>query len=100
MTVKLLVNWREKEIATERELTDKIDERVKAMLEDKDCYEEYLDDYIDCNYTKLELFEALTKGEDFIRETIDDIRSGVAEGIYDLCECDIRGDYEEVRIEV
>ena len=100
MTVKLLVNWREKEIATERELTDKIDERVKAMLEDKDCYEEYLDDYIDRNYTKLELFEALTKGEDFIRETIDDIRSGVAEGIYDWCECDIRGDYEEVRIEV
>ena len=100
MTVKLLVNWREKEITTERELADKIDDRVKAMLEDKDCYEEYLEDYLDCNYTKLELFEALTKGEDFIRETIDDIRSGVAEGIYDWCECDIRGDYEEVRIEV
>ena len=100
MTVKLLVNWREKEITTERELADKIDDRVKAMLEDKDCYEEYLDDYIDCNYTKLELFEALTKGENFIRETIDDIRSGVAEGIRDWCECDVRGDYEEVKIEV
>lgn len=100
MTVKLLVNWREKEITTERELADKIDERVKAMLEDKDCYEDYLEDYLDCNYTKLELFEALTKGEDFIRETIDDIRSGVAEGIYDWCECDIRGDYEEVKVEV
>ena len=100
MTVKLLVNWREKDITTERELADKIDDRVKAMLEDKDCYEEYLEDYLDCNYTKLELFEALTKGEDFIRETIDDIRSGVAEGIYDWCECDIRGDYEEVKIEV
>lgn len=100
MTVKLLVNWRQKEITTERELADKIDDRVKAMLEDKDCYEEYLEDYLDCNYTKLELFEALTKGEAFIRETIDDIKSGVAEGIYDWCECDVRGDYEEVKIEV
>ena len=100
MTVKLLVNWRQREITTERELADKIDDRVKAMLEDKDCYEEYLKDYLDCNYTKLELFEALTKGEAFIRETIDDIRSGVAEGIYDWCECDVRGDYEEVKIEV
>ena len=100
MTVKLLVNWRQKEITTEREIADKIDDRVKAMLEDKDCYNEYLEDYLDCNYTKLELFEALIKGEAFIRETIDDIKSGVAEGIYDWCECDVRGDYEEVKIEV
>lgn len=100
MTVKLLVNWRQKEITTEREIADKIDDRVKAMLEDKDCYIKYLEDYLDCNYTKLELFEALIKGEAFIRETIDDIESGVAEGIYDWCECDVRGDYEEVKIEV
>ena len=100
MTVKLCVNWREKEILTTRQVEEKIDARVERMMSDEDCYNEYLDDYLDCNYTKMELFEALTKGEAFIRETIDDIKSGVAEGIYDWCECDVRGDYEEVKVEV
>lgn len=100
MTVKLYVNWREKEILTAQQLDERIDEKVERMMSDKDCYDEYLDDYIDCNYTKLELFEALTKGEAFIRETLDDIKSGVAEGIYDWCDMDTRSDYEEVKIEV
>ena len=100
MTVKLYVNWRERKILTNQQLEEQIDERVEHMMSDDACYEEYLEDYLDCNYTKIELFEALTKGEAFIRETIDDIKSGVAEGIVDWCECDIRGDYEEVKIEV
>ena len=78
MTVKLMVNWRNREITTERELADKIDERVKNMLEDKECYEEYLDDYIDGNYTKMELFGILASGNQcVIEENFDDIRNGV-----------------------
>lgn len=100
MTVKLMVNWREREILTAQQLEEKIDERVEHMMSDEDCYNDYLDDYIGCNYSKLDLFEALTKDEASIRETIDDIRSGVAESIRDWCECDVRGDYEEVKIEV
>ena len=100
MTVKLYVNWREKEILTAKQLDERVEEKVERMMSDTDCYNEYLDDYIDCNYTKLELFEALTKGEAFIRETIDDIRSGVAEGVYDWCDMDTRSDYEEVKVEV
>ena len=100
MTVKLYVNWREKEILTARQLDERVEEKVERMMSDEDCYNEYLDDYIDCNYTKLELFEALTKGEAFIRETIDDIKSGVAEGICDWCDMDTRSDYEEVKVEI
>lgn len=101
MTVKLMVNWREREITTERELADKIDDRVKEMLEDKDTYEEYLDDYIDCNYTKMELFGILASdNQSVIEETLDDIRNGVQESIFDWCDMDIRSDYEEVKIEV
>ena len=101
MTVKLLVDWRNREITTEKELADKIDDRVKGMLEDEVCYEEYLDDYIDCNYTKMELFGILASGnQSIIEETLDDIRSSVAESIRDWCECDVRGDYDEVKLEV
>ena len=101
MTVKLLVDWRSKEITTERELADKIDDRVKAMLEDEDCYEEYLDDYLDCNYTKMELFGILASGnQSIIEETLDDIRNGVQESIFDWCDMDTRGDYETITIEV
>lgn len=100
MTVKLYVNWREQEILTNRQLEEKINERVEDMMSNEDSYNECLDDYIGSNYTKLELFEALTKGEAFIKETIDDIKSGVAEGIYEWCDMDTRSDYEEVKIEV
>ena len=101
MTVKLLVNWREKEITTERELADKIDSRVNGMLEDKEYYEEYLDDYLDCNYTKIELFNILASGnQSIIEETLSDIRNGVQDDIFDLCDMDTRSDYETVTIEV
>ena len=100
MTVKLWVNWKEREILTTRQLDEKIEARVEEMMSNKDSYNECLDDYIDSNYTKLELFEALTKGGEFIKETIDDIKSGVAEGIYDWCDMDTRSDYEEIKIEV
>ena len=101
MTVKLLVDWRGREITTERELADRIDDRVKEMLEAKDCYEEYLDDYIDCNYTKMELFGILASGnQSVIEETLDDIRNGVQEAIFDFVDMDIRGDFDVVTIEV
>lgn len=101
MAVKLLVNWRNREITTERELADRIDDRVKAMLEDEVCYEEYLDDYLDCNYTKIELFDVLASGnQSVIEETLDDIRNGVQEAIFDWCDMDTRSDYETVTIEV
>lgn len=100
MTVKLMVNWRTKEILTTQQLDKMVDKKVGRIMSDEDGYNEFLDDYIDCNYTKLELFEALTKDEAFIRETIDDIRSGVAENISDWCYTDIYSDYEKVTIEV
>ena len=100
MTVKLWVNWEGRKILTTQQLDEMVNESVKRIVSDEEHYNEYLDDYIDCNYTKIELFEALTKGEAFIRETIDDIRSGVAENIYDWCYTDIYSDYEKVIIEV
>lgn len=100
MKVTLWVNWREKEILTTQQLDKRVDEGVERIMSDEDIYNEYLDDYIDCNYTKLELFEALTKGEAFIGETIDDIKSGVAENISDWCYTDIYSDYEKVELEV
>ena len=100
MTVKLWVNWRGKEILTTRQLDERVDKRVEEIMSDEECYNEYLEDYIDCNYTKLELFEALTGGSTSIEETVDDIRSGVDETISDWCDMVIRGDYEQVKIEV
>lgn len=100
MTVKLMVDWREKKILTVREVEEIIDKRVEEALADEDCYNEFLEEYIDCNYTKRELFDALVKGGAFTEETIDDIRSGVAEEIRDWCDMDTRCDYEEVEVEV
>ena len=100
MTTRLWVNWSKKEILTNQQLEEKINKRVESVMSDDVCYNEYLDDYIDCNYTKLELFNALTSDGASIEETIDDIREGVAEEIYDWCNEDIRWEYEKVKIEV
>ena len=100
MTVKLWVNWREREILTNQQLEEKINARVEEVIANDDSYNECLDDYLDSNYTKLDLFDALINGEAVIKETINDIKSGVAEDIYDWCDTDIRSEYEEVKVEV
>lgn len=100
MTVKLLVNWREKEILTTQQLDEKIDERVKTIMSDDDSYREELDNYLDYNYTKLELFNALASDEATMTEIIDDVKTGVAESVRGWCDDDVRWEYEEVTIEV
>ena len=101
MTVKLYVNWRECKILTNQQLEEMIEDKVERMMSDDACYEEYLDDYLDCNYTKMELFGVLASGnQSIIEETLDDIRNGVQEGILDWCDMDTRSDYEAVTIEV
>lgn len=100
MTVKLMVNWRAKEILTTRELDERINTRVDEVMQDTDAYDEYLDDYLDCNYTKTELYNALIGSADEIEEITNDIRSGVADAIYDWVNMDISSDYAEVTIEV
>ena len=100
MKVKLMVDWRAKEILTVKELDERIDARVDEVMQDTDDYDEYLDDYIDCNYTKKELFDALSGGDAEREEILTDIRSGVAETIYDYVNMNISSDYEEVIIEV
>ena len=99
MTVKLWVNWRGNEILTTRQLDDKIDEAVKDRLEDEDCYAEELEEYLDSNYTKMELFEALTDDRINKEKFIKEIREGVEEQVRDWCDRDIRGDYDEYSIE-
>lgn len=100
MKVKLMVNWREKEILTVKELDERIDARVEEVMQDTDAYDEYLDDYLDSNYLKKELFDALSGSEADREEVLSDIRSGVAETIYDWVNMDISSDYEEVTVEV
>ena len=100
MTVKLMVNWRAKEILTTRELDERINTRVDEVMQDTDAYDEYLDDYLDCNYTKTELYNALIGSADEIEEITNDIRSGVAETIHDWVNMDISSDYAEVTVEV
>ena len=100
MTVKLMVNWRAREILTVRELDERIEARVGEAMKDTDAYNEYLEDYLDCNYLKKELFEALSGSDADREEVLNDIRSGVAEAIYDWCDMDTRCDYEEVEVEV
>ena len=100
MKVKLMVDWRGKEILTVKELDKRIDDRFDEVMEDADAYDEYLDDYLDSNYTKMELFKALTGDKADIEEVIGDVRSGVSEAIYDWVNMDISSDYAEVTIEV
>jgi hypothetical protein len=100
MKVKLMVDWRGKEILTVKELDERINARVEEAMQDAELYEDYLDDYIDCNYTKKELFDALSGSEADREEVLDDIRSGVAEEIYDFVNMDISSDFSEVIVEV
>ena len=100
MKVKIYVNWKEKEILTVKELDERIDARVEEVMQDTDAYNEYLDDYLDSNYTKMELYNALIGSKDEVEEVVNDIRSGVAETIHDWVNMDISSDYEEVTIEV
>ena len=100
MKIKIYVDWKENEILTQRQLEEKINERVEYMMSDEDCYREELDNYLDCNYSKLELFNALASDEATMTEIIDDVKTGVAESIRVWCDDDIRWSYEEVTIEV
>lgn len=100
MKVNLMVNWKEKEILTIKELDERIDARVKEVMQDTDAYDEYLEDYIDCNYTKKELFDALSGSDAEREEALTDIRSGVAEAIYDWVNMDISCDFHDITIEV
>ena len=100
MTVKLMVDWRAKEILTIKKLDERIDARVDEVMQDTDAYGEYLDDYLDCNYSRMELFTALSGSEADREETLNDIRSGVAEAIYDWVNTDISSDFSEVIVEV
>jgi hypothetical protein len=95
-----MVDWRAREILTVKELDERIDARVDEVMQDTELYEDYLDDYIDCNYTKKELFDALSGSEADREEVLDDIRSGVAEEIYDFVNMDISSDFSEVIVEV
>ena len=100
MTVKLLVNWKEKEILTTKQLDEKIDARVEEVMQDTDAYNEYLDDYLGNIYLKKKLFDALSGSDADREEVLNDIRSAVARAIYDFVDMDISTDYAEVTIEV
>lgn len=100
MKVKLMVDWRAREILTVREVDKRIEDRVEEVMQDTEAYDEYLDDYIDCNYTKKELFDALSGSEADREEVLNDIKSGVAEAIYDWVNMDISSDFAEIEIEV
>ena len=100
MKVKLMVDWRGKEILTVKELDERIDARVEEVMQDTDAYDEYLDDYIDSNFTKMELFDALAGGDVEKEEVLTDIRAGVADAIYDWVYMNITSDFSEVTVEV
>ena len=100
MKVTLMVDWRGKEILTVKELDERIDARVEEIMQDTEAYDEYLEDYIDCNYTKLELFEALSGSDTDREEVLSDIRSSIAEEIYDYVNMDISGNFHDITIEV
>ena len=100
MTVKLMVNWKEKEILTVKELDKRIDDEFDKAMEDTELYDEYLDDYLTTNYTRMELFKALAGDKVDIEEVIGDVRSGVSEAIYDFVNMNISSDFSEVTIEV
>ena len=100
MTVKLMVNWKEKEILTVKELDKRIDDEFDKAMEDTELYDEYLDDYLTTNYTRMELFKALAGDKVDIEEVIGDVRSGVSEAIFDFVNMNISSDFSEVTIEV
>lgn len=100
MKVTLMVDWRQREILTVRELDERIDAKVDEIMQDTNIYDEYLDDYLDCNYTKMELYNALIGSKDEVEKIVTDVRSGVAEAIYDFVNMDIPSDFSEVTVEV
>jgi hypothetical protein len=100
MTVKLMVNWRAKEILTVKELDERIDARVDEIMQDTDDYNEYLHDYLDSNYSMIELFEALSGSDTKREEVLNDIRSGVAEAVHDWVDMDVYSDFSQVTVEV
>ena len=100
MTVKLMVDWKEKEILTVEELGNRIDDEFDKTMKDPELYDDHLDDYLTTNYTQMELFKALAGDKVGIEEVIGDVRSGVSEEIYDFIRMDITSDFSEVTIEV
>jgi hypothetical protein len=95
-----MVNWREREILTLKELDERINARVDEVMQDTDTYDEYLEEYLSSHYTKIDLYNALIGSSDEIEEVVNDIRAGVAEDIYDYVNMDISGNFHDITIEV
>ena len=100
MTVKLWVNWRERKVLTTQQLDELIDKSIADVVNDEYSFTEELEDYLDSYYTKLELFDILSKDSATIKKELEEIHDGVKGMIGDWCERNIRDDYEEVSIEV
>jgi hypothetical protein len=100
MKVRLMVDWEAKEILTVKELDERIDDRFEEVMQSTEAYNEGLDDYLDCNYSKMELFEALSGSDAEREEVLADIRAGVAEAVYDWVRDTTSSDFLEVIIEV
>jgi uncharacterized protein with GYD domain len=100
MKITLLVNWKEKEILTVKELNDRIKAEVDKAMQDTEVYDEYLEDYLDCHYNRRELFDFLVCSEAEREEEVEAIRNDIAKEIYDWVNMDISSDYAEVTIEV
>lgn len=101
MTVKLYVNWRNREILTSQQLNERIEGDVNARLNDEYCQNEDIEDYLDRNYTKLELYNILASGkETTISGTLISIKHDVEREVRDWVEEDVRRQFEVINIEV
>ena len=100
MKVKLMVDWERKEILTVKELDERINAKVEEAMQDADVYDEYLDDYLDCHYTKRSLFDVLMSSDAERIEELAAIRKDIAEEIYDCVNMNMSSDYEEVVIDI
>ena len=100
MTVTLWINWEERKVLTTEEMDTLLDKAVGEAVKDERIFAETLEEYLDFNYTKTELFDILTSDSTVIKEAVKEIRDGTRETIASHCEEDILDNYKMMFVEV
>lgn len=101
MTIKLYVDWENREMLTSQQLDERIEGEIKRRLEDEYCRNEDIEDYLDRNYTKLELYNILASGkETTITGTLVSIKHDVEREVREWVEKDIRRQFDVFNLEV
>jgi hypothetical protein len=87
------VNWKEQDILTEKEYEERIDARVKVILNDEKAFRGWKEEYLESNYKTCEIF-------DFTEEDKEKVLADIKSDILDWVADEMGYSYDEITLDI